>query len=96
MRIELTSIYVDDQDQAQRFYTETLGFKVKTSAPYSDTERWLSMVPPTDLEGVELVLHLTDEPARAFQQASRQLGRPVLWLRPDDCQRPQEKPGNQG
>jgi catechol 2,3-dioxygenase-like lactoylglutathione lyase family enzyme len=45
-RIELTSIYVDDQDQAQRFYTETLGFKVKTSAPYSDTERWLSMVPP--------------------------------------------------
>jgi predicted enzyme related to lactoylglutathione lyase len=43
------------------------------------------VVTPTDPEGVELVLHLTDEPARAFQAASRQLGRPVLSLRTDDC-----------
>jgi predicted enzyme related to lactoylglutathione lyase len=35
---------------------------------------------------VELVLHLADEPARAFQRASRELGRPVLSLRTDDCQ----------
>jgi predicted enzyme related to lactoylglutathione lyase len=34
---------------------------------------------------VELVLHLADVPARAFQQASRQAGRPVLSLRTDDC-----------
>jgi catechol 2,3-dioxygenase-like lactoylglutathione lyase family enzyme len=33
MRIGLTSIYVEDQDKAERFYTEVLGFKVKTSAP---------------------------------------------------------------
>jgi hypothetical protein len=38
-----------------------------------------------DPDGVELVLHLADEPARAFQQASRQAGRPVLSLRTDDC-----------
>ena len=85
MRIGLTSIFVDDQDQAERFYTETLGLQVKTNAPYSDTERWLSVVSPEDPDGVELVLHLADEPARAFQQASRELGRPVLSLRIDDC-----------
>jgi catechol 2,3-dioxygenase-like lactoylglutathione lyase family enzyme len=77
MRIGLTSIYVDDQDQAERFYTQVLGFNVKTSAPYSNTERWLSVVSP---DGVELVLHLAGESARAFQQASRQNGRPVLSL----------------
>ena len=41
--------------------------------------------------GVELVLHLADEPARAFQAASRQAGRPVLSLRTDDCQRDAER-----
>jgi predicted enzyme related to lactoylglutathione lyase len=40
---------------------------------------------------VELVLHLADEPARTFQQASRQAGRPVLSLRADDCQREAER-----
>ena len=35
---------------------------------------------------MELVLHLADTPARAFQQASRELGRPVLSLTTDDCQ----------
>jgi catechol 2,3-dioxygenase-like lactoylglutathione lyase family enzyme len=86
MRIGLTSIYVDDQDRAERFYTEVLGFQVKTSAPYSDTERWLSVVAPEEPDGVELVLHLAAAPARAFQAASRELGRPVLSLRTDDCQ----------
>jgi catechol 2,3-dioxygenase-like lactoylglutathione lyase family enzyme len=91
MRIGLTSIYVEDQDKAERFYTEVLGFKVKTSAPYGPTERWLSVVAPEELDGVELVLHLADEPARAFQQTSRQARRPVLSLRTDDCQRDAER-----
>jgi catechol 2,3-dioxygenase-like lactoylglutathione lyase family enzyme len=90
MRIGLTSIYVDDQDQAEQFYTKVLGFQVKTSAPYGPDERWLSVVAPEEPEGVELVLHLADAPARAFQAASRQLGRPVLSLRTDDCQRDAE------
>jgi catechol 2,3-dioxygenase-like lactoylglutathione lyase family enzyme len=85
MRIGLASIFVDDQDQAERFYTEVLGFQVKTSAPYGPDERWLSVVAPEEPDGVELVLHLADEPARAFQQASRQAGRPVLSFRTDDC-----------
>ena len=84
MRIGLTSIFVDDQDQAERFYAEVLGFKVKTSAPYEPEERWLSVVSPEEPDGVELVLHLADEPAGAFQAASREAGRPVLSLRTDD------------
>jgi len=85
MRIGLTSVFVDDQDQAERFYTEVLGLKVKTSAPYGPEERWLTVVSPEEPDGVELVLHLADEPARAFQAASRQAGRPVLSLRTVDC-----------
>jgi catechol 2,3-dioxygenase-like lactoylglutathione lyase family enzyme len=85
MRIGLTSIFVDDQDQAERFYTDVLGFEVKTSAPYGPEERWLSVVSPEEPDGVELVLHLADEPARAFQAASRQVGRPVLSLITNDC-----------
>ena len=85
MRIGLTSIFVDDQDQAEQFYTQVLGFHVKTSAPYGPEERWLSVVSPEEPDGVELVLHLADEPARAFQAASRQVGRPVLSLHSDDC-----------
>jgi catechol 2,3-dioxygenase-like lactoylglutathione lyase family enzyme len=85
MRIGLTGIYVDDQDQAERFYTEVLGFQVKTSAPYGPNERWLTVVSPEDPDGVELVLHLTDEPARAFRAATREQGRPVISLTTDDC-----------
>src|SRR5918993_5139178 len=85
MRIGLTSIFVDDQDQAEQFYTQILGLQIKTSAPYGPTERWLSVVAPEEPNGVELVLHLADEPARAFQAASRQAGRPVLSLRTNDC-----------
>ena len=85
MRIGLVGIFVDDQDQAERFYTEVLGLQVKTSTAYSDSERWLTVVSPEDPDGVELVLHLADEPARAFQAASRQVGRPVLSLTTNDC-----------
>jgi catechol 2,3-dioxygenase-like lactoylglutathione lyase family enzyme len=91
MRIGLTGIFVDDQDQAERFYTQVLGFKVKTNAAYGPGERWLTVVSPEDSDGVELVLHLTDEPARAFRAASRELGRPVISLRTDDCRRDAER-----
>jgi catechol 2,3-dioxygenase-like lactoylglutathione lyase family enzyme len=91
MRIGLTSIFVDDQDQAEQFYTQVLGFQVKTSAPYGPGERWLSVVSPEDPDGVELVLHLADEPARVFRQASRAAGRPVFSLRTDDCRRDAER-----
>jgi len=44
MRIGLTGIFVDDQDHAERFYTQVLGLQVKTNEPYSDSERWLTVV----------------------------------------------------
>jgi catechol 2,3-dioxygenase-like lactoylglutathione lyase family enzyme len=90
MRIGLTSIFVDDQDQAERFYTEVLGLKIKTNADYGPGERWLTVVSPEEPDGIELVLHLADEPARAFRQASRAIGRPVISLSTDDCQRDAE------
>ena len=66
MRIGLVSIFVDDQDQAERFYTQVLGFQVKTSAPYGPEERWLSVLSPEEPDAVKLVLHLAEAPARAF------------------------------
>jgi catechol 2,3-dioxygenase-like lactoylglutathione lyase family enzyme len=85
MRIGLTGIYVDDQDRAERFYTEVLGFELKTSAPYGPDERWLTVVSPEDPDGVELVLHLADEPARTFREATRERGQPVISLTTTDC-----------
>jgi catechol 2,3-dioxygenase-like lactoylglutathione lyase family enzyme len=87
MRIALTSVYVDDQDKALRFYTQVLGLRVKDNVPYGGGERWLTVVSPEDPDGVEVVLHLADEPARVFRQANREIGRPVLSLSTDDCKR---------
>jgi hypothetical protein len=70
MRIGLTGIVVDYQDQAEQFSTKVLGFQVTASAPYGPNERWLSMVAPQEPDMVQLVLHLADEPARAFQAAA--------------------------
>jgi catechol-2,3-dioxygenase len=51
MRIGLVAIHVDDEDHAERFYPETLGFQVKMSAAYGP-ERWLSVVSPEELRGI--------------------------------------------
>jgi catechol 2,3-dioxygenase-like lactoylglutathione lyase family enzyme len=53
MRIGLTGSVVEDQDQAEQFSTKVLGFHVKTSAPYRDTERWLRVVAPEQPDGKE-------------------------------------------
>ena len=91
MRIGLIGVFVDDQDRAERFYTEVLGLTVKTNMAYGPGERWLTVVSPEQPDGVELVLHLTDDAARAFRQASREAGRPVFSLTTDDCQRDAER-----
>jgi catechol 2,3-dioxygenase-like lactoylglutathione lyase family enzyme len=62
MRINLTSVLVDDQDKALRFYTEVLGFQKKTEVPLGD-HRWLTVVSPEDPDGVELVLEPDGHPA---------------------------------
>ena len=69
MKIKLTSVYVDDQDKALRFYTEVLGFVKKadfSQGPY----RWLTVASPEEPDGTELQLALNNNPAaKAYQQA---------------------------
>jgi len=69
MRINLTSVLVDDQDNALRFYTEVLGFVKKAEVPLGE-HRWLTVVSPDDPDGVELVLEPDGHPAaRPFKEA---------------------------
>jgi catechol 2,3-dioxygenase-like lactoylglutathione lyase family enzyme len=62
VRINLTSVLVDDQDKALRFYTEVLGFVKKTEVPLGQ-HRWLTVVSPEAPDGVELVLEPDEHPA---------------------------------
>ena len=69
MRIALTSVLVDDQEKALRFYTDVLGFVKKTEVPLGE-HRWLTVVSPDDPDGVELVLEPDEHPAvRPFKEA---------------------------
>lgn len=63
IRIQLTSVFVDDQDVARRFYTEKLGFVVKHDIPLGGADRWLTVVGPDDLDGTELLLEPSGHPA---------------------------------
>ena len=91
MRIKLTSVYVDDQDKALRFYTEVLGFVKKTDVsqgPY----RWLTVASPEEPEGTELQLALNDDPAAgAYQRAMFQQGQPAVMFFTDDVQADHER-----
>ena len=86
MKIKVTSVYVDNQDKALRFYTEVLGFAKKndfSQGPY----RWLTVVSAEDPDGVELQLALNDNPAaKAYQQAMFQQGQPAAMFFTDDVQ----------
>lgn len=69
MKIYVTSVFVDDQDKAETFYTDVLGFRVKHNIPLG-ANRWLTVVSQEDAEGTELLLEPSDHPAaRAFTQA---------------------------
>jgi len=69
MKINLASVFVDDQDKALSFYTETLGFVKKTEMPIGEF-KWLTVVSPEDPDGVELVLEPSDHPAvKPFKDA---------------------------
>jgi catechol 2,3-dioxygenase-like lactoylglutathione lyase family enzyme len=58
----VTSVLVDDQDKALRFYTDVLGFVKKTEVPLG-AHRWLTVVSPEDKDGVELLLEPDEHPA---------------------------------
>ena len=68
MRITLTSVFVDDQEKALRFYTDVLGFVAKNDVPMGE-HRWLTVVSPDQPDGIELVLEPDEHPAaRAYKQ----------------------------
>jgi catechol 2,3-dioxygenase-like lactoylglutathione lyase family enzyme len=70
MRIKLTSIMVDDQDKAERFYTGTFGFTKKHDVPVGDGLRWLTVVSPDGPGDLELSLEPNANPAaKTFQEA---------------------------
>ena len=91
MKIKLTSVYVDDQEKALRFYTEVLGFVKKNdfgNGPY----RWLTVSSAEDPDGTELQLALNNNPAaKTYQQAIFQQNQPAIMLFTDDLQADYER-----
>jgi catechol 2,3-dioxygenase-like lactoylglutathione lyase family enzyme len=91
VRINLTSVLVDDQEKALRFYTEVLGFVKKTEVPLGE-HRWLTVVSPDQPDGVELVLEPDEHPAvRPFKQALVEDGIPFTSFAVDDVQEEYER-----
>jgi predicted enzyme related to lactoylglutathione lyase len=84
MKIKLTSVFVDDQEKALRFYTEVLGFAKKadfSNGPY----RWLTVGSPEEPDGTQLQLALNNNPAaKTYQQAIFQQGQPAAMFFTED------------
>jgi catechol 2,3-dioxygenase-like lactoylglutathione lyase family enzyme len=84
MRINLTSVLVDDQAKALRFYTEMLGFVKKTEVPLGE-HFWLTVVSPQEPDGTELLLEPDEHPAvRPFKRALVEDGIPFTSFAVDD------------
>jgi predicted enzyme related to lactoylglutathione lyase len=84
MKIKLTSLYVDDQEKALRFYTDVLGF-AKTADFSNGPFRWLTVASAEEPGGTQLQLALNNNPAaKAYQQAIFQQGQPAAMFYTDD------------
>src|SRR5690349_22043424 len=91
MKIRLTSVYVDDQEKALRFYTDVLGF-VKKADFSQGPFRWLTVASAEDPDGTELQLALNNNPAaKAYQDALFQQGQPAAMFYTDDVQADYER-----
>ena len=96
MKIKLTSLYVDDQEKALRFYTEVLGF-VKKNDFSQGSYRWLTVASPEDPDGTELQLALNNNPAaKTYQQALFQQSQPAAMFYTDDVQADYDRMKNRG
>jgi catechol 2,3-dioxygenase-like lactoylglutathione lyase family enzyme len=91
MKIYLTSVYVDDQDKALKFYTEVLGFIKKADFPVGQF-KWLTVVSPEEPDGVELLLEPNDHPAtKPFQKALFEQGIAATSFAVSDIQKEYER-----
>jgi catechol 2,3-dioxygenase-like lactoylglutathione lyase family enzyme len=85
MRINLTSVLVDDQSKALRFYTEILGFEKKVEIRLGEHHSWLTVVSPEDRDGTQLVLEPDAHPAaKPFKNALMDDGIPFTSFAVDD------------
>ena len=91
MKIKLTTVYVDDQEKALRFYTEVLGFAKKadfSNGPF----RWLTVASTDEPDGTELQLALNNNPAaKTYQQAMFQQSQPAIMFFTDDVNAEHER-----
>jgi catechol 2,3-dioxygenase-like lactoylglutathione lyase family enzyme len=86
LKIKLTSVLVDDQDKALKFYTEVLGFVKSKEIPLG-TAKWLTVVSADGPKEIELLLEPNDNPAaKVFQAALREQGIPLTAFAVDDIQ----------
>ncbi|VVB94952.1 Glyoxalase/Bleomycin resistance protein/Dioxygenase superfamily protein [uncultured archaeon] len=91
MKIKLSSVFVDDQDKALKFYTEVLGFVKKRDIPVGKF-KWLTVVSPEEPYGTELVLEPDDNPAaKTFKKALFEQGIPLTAFDVDDIQKEYER-----
>ena len=80
VRINISCVFVDDQDKALAFYTEVLGFVKKHEVPLGD-HRWLTVVAPDDLDGHELLLEAdAHQAAKQFTPTHRRNRGPSLCV----------------
>ena len=86
MQVKFTSILVDDQEKALRFYTDVLGFEKMADLPVGEF-RWLTVVSPEGMAGVEVVLEPVNfPPAAAYRKALYEAGMPVTAFISKDIQ----------
>lgn len=87
MQIKLTSVFVDDQDKALKFYTEVLGFVKSKEVPLGQF-KWLTVVSPEGPDDVELLLEPNDNPAaKTFQEAIYKQGIPLTAFAVQDTEK---------
>jgi catechol 2,3-dioxygenase-like lactoylglutathione lyase family enzyme len=91
MKIGVTSVFVDDQDKALRFYTEVLGFVKKDEIPLGE-HRWLTVVSAADPEGTQLLLEPDAHPAVGpYKQALAEDGIPCILFTVEDVRAEHER-----
>ena len=96
MRIYVTNVFVDDQDNAEKFYTDVLGFKVKNNIPLGEN-RWLTVVSGEDPEGTELLLEPSAHPAvKPYKEALVSDGIPAHSFQVQDLDAERKRLGDLG
>lgn len=91
MKINITSVFVDDQDKALKFYTEVLGFVKKMDMPAGEF-KWLTVVSPDGSGDIQLLLEPNDNPAaKTYQKAIYEDGIPTTSFSVEDIQKEVER-----